>query len=150
MRQPKTIVDAFDIQEGKIVTIENNQIVEHGYVSNVTIDNKRPEEFINVLGGQIRRRKPEETDWSADSVVLYKNLDTLQRLKDQKFSIQITMTNPLTDPAVMGAGNTSGPLEGQVLTISGCRIADSGITNSDSSTFKMSGRADYWTVEDLV
>lgn len=140
-KQP--IADAFDIQEGTIFTIENNQYIKHGYVTNVTIDNKRPEEFVNVLGGQLRRRKPEETDWSADSVVLYDNLNTLKRLENQKFNIQITMVDPLTDPAQGGTG----PVKGQVITIEGCRIADQNITVSDGSTFKMSGRADGWKVD---
>lgn len=144
----RAIVDAFDIQEGTIFTIENNEFVAGGAVSNVTIDNKRPEEFVNIIGGQARRRKPEETDWTADKVMLYDNVKDLERLKNQKFDIQIKMIDPNTNPEVMGS-NVTGPMRGQILRIVGCRIADMGMTISDASTFKMSGRADYWEVTDL-
>lgn len=144
----RAIVDAFDIQEGTIFTVENNQFVPGGAVSNVTIDNKRPEEFVNIIGGQARRRKPEETDWTADKVMLYDNVKDLQRLKNQKFDIQIKMIDPNTNPDVVGSAATS-PMVGQILRIVGCRIADMNMTVSDASTFKMSGRADYWEVTDL-
>lgn len=144
----RVIQDAFDIQEGEIHTIENNELKFWGYVSNVTLDHKRPEEFINVVGGQVRRRKPEETDWSADNVLLYNNIQDLNRLKNQKFTIQIKMIDPLTNPEVMGT-QVTGPMVGQILYIEGCRIADMNITVSDSSTFKMSGRADGWRLTDL-
>lgn len=144
----RAIVDAFDIQEGTIFTIENDHFVTGGAVSNVTIDNKRPEEFVNIIGGQARRRKPEETDWTADKVMLYDNVQDLQRLKNQKFDIQIKMIDPNTNPDIMGS-NVTGPMRGQILRIVGCRIADMGMTISDASTFKMSGRADYWIVTDL-
>lgn len=136
--------DAFDIQEASIVTLENDQVVKHGYVSGLTIDGRRPEEFVNVIGGQVRRRKPEETEWNADAVVLYDNINTLKRLKNAKFDIQVEMIDPLSLPENGGSGR-----KGQKITIYGCRISDENITISDSSTMKMGGKADRWDVEPI-
>lgn len=138
------LADAFDIQEASIVTLENNQVVKHGFVSGVTIDGRRPEDFVNVIGGQVRRRKPEETEWNVDAVVLYDNITTLKRLRNQKFDIQIEMIDPMSLPENGGSGRS-----GQKLTVYGCRIAEENITVSDGSTMKMSGKADRWDVEPI-
>lgn len=131
--------DAFDIEQASIVTMGPDGVVKHGFVSGVTVDGRRPEEFVNVIGGQIRRRKPEETDFTVDAVVLYNNLQTLKDLRDIKFDIEIEMVEP-RDP---NGGTTR---KGQKLTIVGCRIADESITVSESSTFRFSGRADSWKI----
>jgi len=131
--------DAFDIQEGTIQLMDPDSwtIKVLWYVSGVTIDGRRPEEFVNVIGGQIRRRKPEETDWSIDSVVLYDNINDLKVLKNAKFSIVIMMTCP--DRNLW-----------QKLTVNWCRIADENLTINDSSTFRFNGRADGWDIENYT
>lgn len=129
------LADAFDIQEGAITTtVPGSTPLVHGYITELTINNNRPEDFINVIGGQVRRRKPEEVSWTIQACVLYDNLVTLQTLMNTKFEIYMQMTNPET-----GAG--------QKITLFGCRIADNSTNINDSSTLTLSGRADSWLVD---
>lgn len=129
------LADAYDIQEGVIQVTAPGQAPEQlGYISQLTINNRRPEDFINVIGGQVRRRQPEETDWSIEGCVLYGNLVTLERLKGIKFEIYFQMTDPETG-------------EGQKVTLFGCRISEHTININESSTISLSGRADSWLVD---
>lgn len=129
-----TFPDAINIEEGKII-VDGSQ---WGFVSGVTVDGRRPEEFVNVIGGQIRRQKPEETDWSVDAVTLYDNLQALKALKNVLFDIVIIVSNP-----DVNAPNTN---KTQTLTIRGCRISDENISINAGSSFKISGKASEWTI----
>ena len=139
--------DAFDIQEAslQIINEDTGQYETLGYVSGLTLDGRRPEEFVNVIGGQVRRRKPEEYDWSVDEVALYDNLSSIKNLENKKFKIQVIMIDPLSLPENGGNG-----AEGQKLTIFGCRMSDHNFTISDSSNMRMNGRADGWEVEAIT
>ena len=127
--------DALNINDGKIV-VDGEQ---WGSVTGLTVDGRRPEDFINVIGGQLRRRRPEETEWSVDSAVMYDNIAGLKALKNKLFDIVIIVTNPNDDAP---NDNIS-----QTLTVRGCRISDENISLSDGSTFRMSGKAKEWTIE---
>jgi len=127
--------DAIAIQSGKIVV--NGE--EWGFVQGLTIDGKAPEDLINVLTGTLRRRKPETTEWSVESAMLYGNLDRLKSITDGTlFQIVVDFVNP--DP------NAPTNNVGQTITIEACRVQDHSLNIGESSTFKMSGRAAYWDV----
>lgn len=135
MPQQADFQDAFDIAAG-VIMVNGEQ---WGWVSGVTIDARRPEEFVSVIGGQLRRRKPEEVDWSVDNATLYDNIGNLKALKNVLFDIVLIMTNP--DP------NAPADNKSQKLIIRGCRISDENITISDSSTFRCNGRAKTWEID---
>lgn len=127
--------DALAIDAGKIVVDGK----EWGFVQGLTIDGKAPEDLINVITGTLRRRKPETVEWSVDAAVLYNNVKDLARLRDGTlFQIVVDFTNPDRNAPANNVGQT--------LTIEGCRLQDHSINISESSTFKMSGRAASWTV----
>lgn len=127
--------DALAIESGKIIV----DGVEWGFVSGITIDGKAPEDLINCISGTLRRRKPETTEWSADAVVLYNNVKDLDSLRGGViFQIVVEFENPdRTNPDNLG----------QTLTLQDCRVQDHSITISESSTFKLSGRAKTWSVQ---
>lgn len=113
--------------------------VEWGFVSGLTIDGKAPEDLINVITGVLRRRKPETIDWSMDSVCLYNNIKDLDKLRNGVlFQIVVDFTNPDVNAPVNN--------KGQTLIVEGCRVQDHAINIGESSTFKLSGRASYWSV----
>ena len=127
--------DALAIDAGKIVV----NGVEWGFVQGLSIDGKAPEDLINVITGVLRRRKPETVEWSVDAAVLYGNIKDLDTLRNGVlFQIVIDFTNP--------DANAPTNNKGQTLTLEACRIQDHSINISESSTFKMSGRASSWTV----
>jgi hypothetical protein len=127
--------DALAIEAGKIVV----NGVEWGFVSGLMIDGKAPEDFINVLTGTLRRRKPETVEWSVDAVVLYNNIKDLNTLRSGVlFQIVVDFTNPDV--------NAPANNRGQTLTLEACRVQDHSINLNESSTFKISGRASYWSV----
>lgn len=126
--------DALDISSGTIVVNWD----EWGYVTGLTIDWKSPEDIVNCIGWTLRRRKPETIEWSVDAAVLYDNVTALEDLKDWlKFNIQVSFVNP-------DQSNPSN--KWQILMLEACTVQDHSINISDSSTFKMSGRAKGWTV----
>lgn len=127
--------DAMDIGAGKILV--NGE--EWGFVTGVTVDGKAPEDLINCIGGTLRRRKPETVEWSIDSAVLYNNLIDLKELTRDGTLFQIVME--FENPDKNNSDNI-----GQVLTLNDCRVQDHSINVSDSSTFRMSGRARIWEV----
>lgn len=126
--------DALDISAGRIMV--NGE--EWGFVTGLTVDGRAVEDLIACIGGTLRRRKPEEFDWSVDAAVLYNNLVDLEELKSGVlFQIVIDFENP----------DRSNPDNlGQVLTVIDCRVQEHSISITDSSTFRMSGRAKNWTV----
>jgi len=126
--------DAFSVDEATITVGED----PWGWVTGVSIDGRSPENMINVIGGQVRRKSPKETSWSADAVVLYDNIAGLKALQDVRFNIVITMTNP--DPDAPNDNKT------QTITLENCKISEENITLNDSSTYRMSGNCDAWTV----
>lgn len=127
--------DALAIDAGKIVV----NGVEWGFVQGLTIDGKAPEDLINVITGTLRRRKPETVEWSVDAAVLYGNIKDLDALRGGVlFQIVIDFTNPDRNSPTNNVGQT--------LTIEACRVQDHSISISESSTFKMSGRAASWSV----
>lgn len=128
--------DALDMTSAKIMV----NGAEWGFVTGLTVDGKAPEDLINCISGTLRRRKPETVEWSCDSAVLYSNLLDLDKLRGGTlFQIVISFTNPDVNAPVDNVGTT--------LTLEACRIQDHSITVSDSSTFKMSGRAKSWSVK---
>lgn len=110
-----------------------------GFVSGITVDGQRPEELVNVFGGQVRRTKPEETDWSVDSVVLYDNLQGLKLLRNNLFDIIVQVKNP--NPNAPNTNKT------QTLTIRECRISTENISIGTGSSFKMSGKCSEWDIQ---
>ena len=126
--------DALDINEGKIVVDGD----VWGWVTGITIDSSSPEELVNVIGGQLRRRRPEEVSWSVDAATMYDNLAGLKALKNQRFDLIVTVQNP----------DTTAPADNQTqeVVVEGCRISDENISFSDNSTFRMSGKADSWKI----
>lgn len=126
--------DALDISAGRIMVDGE----EWGFVTGLTVDGRAVEDLIACIGGTLRRRKPAEFDWSVDAAVLYNNLADLDALKAGKlFQIVVEFENPdRTNPDNLG----------QVLTVLDCRVQEHSISISDSSTFRMSGRAKDWTV----
>lgn len=126
--------DAMDISQGVIVL--NGE--ERGYITGLTIDGKSPEDVVNCIGWTLRRRKPETVEWSVDAAVLYDNIKDLQELKDgAKFNIELSFVNP---------DSSDSQNLGQKLVVRDCTVQDHSISVSDSSTFKMSGRAKSWEV----
>lgn len=129
--------DALAIESGKIMVDGG----EWGFVTGLSVDGKAPEDLINCISGTLRRRKPETVEWSVDAAVLYNNIKDLNTLRNGVlFNIVVDWTNP--DP------NSPTENKGQVLTIEGCRIQDHTLSISESSTFKMSGRAKSWSVSE--
>lgn len=128
--------DAVDISAVKIL-VDGDQ---WGFISGLTVDGKSPEELINCIGGTLRRRKPESTEWSADAAVLYNNVKDLAALKSGKlFEIVVEFDNPDTsDNANIG----------QTLTVYKCRVNDHSISITEGSTFRMSGMAERWDVDE--
>ena len=126
--------DALDINEGQIVVDGD----VWGWVTGVTVDSSSPEELVNVIGGQLRRRRPEEVSWSVDAATMYDNLAGLKALKNKRFDIIVSVSNPDEDAP---SDNIT-----QELVIEGCRISDENISLSENSTFKMSGKADGWKI----
>ena len=82
--------DALDINEGQIVVDGD----VWGWVTGVTVDSSSPEELVNVIGGQLRRRRPEEVSWSVDAATMYDNLAGLKALKNKRFDIIVSVSNP--------------------------------------------------------
>ena len=130
--------DALAIESGKIMVGTE----EWGFVTGLTIDGKSPEDLVNCISGTLRRKKPMTTEWTVDAAVLYNNLWALNDLKGGTlFSIVVTFVNPdTTNPSNIG----------QKITITECRIQDHSVNITDSSTFKLSGRAKEWHVEDAT
>jgi hypothetical protein len=130
--------DALAIESGKIMV----DGVEWGFVTGLTVDWKSPEDLINCISWTLRRRKPMTTEWTVDAAVLYNNIKDLARLKGGLlFQIVVTFVNPdTTNPDNLG----------QELTLNECRIQDHSINLTDNSTFKMSGRAKSWSVEEAT
>lgn len=127
--------DALAIDAGKIVVNGS----EWGFAQGLTIDGQAPEDLINVITGTLRRRKPETVEWSIDAAVLYGNVKDLDALRSGTlFQIVIDFTNPDRNAPTNNVGQT--------LTIEGCRLQSHSINISESSTFKMSGRAATWSV----
>ena len=126
--------DALDISSGKIMV----DGVERGFVTELTVDWKAPEDLINCISWTLRRQKPQTTEWNCWAAILYNNVKDLFRLTAWKlFQIVVDFENP----------DKSNPDNiWQTLVIDECRIQDHTVNITESSTFKMSGRAKWWSV----
>jgi hypothetical protein len=119
-----------------VITVKGE---EWGFVTWVTIDWKSPEDTLSCIGGSLRRRKPETTDWTVDAAILYDNVINLEKLKSwAKFNIELSFVNP-------DKGNADNIW--QKLIIRDCSLNDHSISISENSTFKMSGKARKWSIE---
>lgn len=126
--------DALDITNGKIMV----NWEERGFITELTIDGKAPEDLINCISWTLRRRKPRTTERSCWAAVLYNNINSLSLLAGWVlFQIVVDFTNPDT---------TNPDNIGQTLVIAECRVQDHSISITESSTYKMSGRAKERTV----
>ena len=126
--------DALNCEQG---TISVTGLGVVGYITGVTIDGRRPEEFVSVLGGQVRRQSPAEYEWSADAVMLYDSVKDIKALGELKFNIVLEFTNPDTSDS----DNIS-----QTVTVIDCKISEESLNFSDSSTQRISGKCKEWTV----
>ena len=135
--------EALNVESAKIMVGGK----EWGFATGITVDGKSPIDLINCISGTLRRKKPRTTDWSCDAVVLYDNIWNLQELtNEQSFDIIVTMVNlknPSDKTSMSGSAVNTIIADNiwQQLTIQGCEIEAHTINITDSSTFKMNGKA---------